>query len=112
MHDFVRNVFNIEEGGRKFSLIPLQNKEFGRRNPSVGNQVELEDSEKVGDRHGKQTYGTLVEDVKEKKKNRGKSVQVEDLEDIYVKNQIGIYMLNPSSVLLALKNIFYGNWGV
>ena len=42
MHDYVRNVFTIEKGGRKFSLIPLQNEELGRRNLSIGNQVELE----------------------------------------------------------------------
>ena len=34
-------------------------------------------------------------DVKKKKKNKGKSVQVEDLEDMYVKNKFGIYVLNP-----------------
>ena len=44
----------------------------------------MEDFEKVGDQHGKQTYGTPVVDVKKKKKNKGKSVQVEDLEDVYV----------------------------
>ena len=34
-------------------------------------------------------------DVKKKKKNKGKNVQVEDLEDMYVKNEFGIYVLNP-----------------
>ena len=53
MHDCVRNVFTIEKGGRKFSLIPLQNEEFGRRNLIIGSRVELVDSEKVGDQHGK-----------------------------------------------------------
>ena len=53
MHDCVRNVFTIENGGRKFSLIPLHNEEFGRRNLIVGNRVELADFEKVGDQHGK-----------------------------------------------------------
>ena len=95
MHDCVRNVFTIEKGGRKFSLIPLRNEEFRRRNLSVGSRVELADSKKVGDQHGKQTYGTPMAGVKEKKKNKGKSVQIEDLEDIYVKNQFGIYVLNP-----------------
>ena len=50
--------------------------------------------EKVGDQRGKQTYGTPMVDVK-KKKNKGKSVKFEDLEDMYVKNQSGIYVLNP-----------------
>ena len=86
MHDCVRNVFTIEKGGRKFSIIPLQNEELGRTNLSIGSQVELTDSEKIGDQHGKKTYGTPMVDVKKKKKNKGKSVQVEDLEDMYVKN--------------------------
>ena len=84
MHDFVRNVFTIEKGGRKFSLIPLQNEEHGRRNLSIDSQVDLVDFKKVGDQHGKKTYVTPMVDVK-KKKNKGKSVQVEDLEDMYVK---------------------------
>ena len=37
----------------------------------------------------------MVDVKKKKKKNKGKSVQVEDLEDMYVKNQFGIYVLNP-----------------
>ena len=36
VHDCVRNVFTIEKGGRKFSLIPLQNEELGRRKLSIG----------------------------------------------------------------------------
>ena len=40
----------------------------------------------VRDQCGQQTYGTLRIDVKKKKWNKGKSVQVEDLEDMYVKN--------------------------
>ena len=43
MHDCVRNLFTIEKGGRKFSLIPLYNEELGRRNLSIGSQVELVD---------------------------------------------------------------------
>ena len=86
VHDCVRNVFTIEKGGRKHSLIPLKNEELRRRNLSIGSQVELIDFE-VGDEHGKKTYGTPVMNVKKKKKkNKGKSVQVEDLEDMYVKN--------------------------
>ena len=53
VHDCVRNVFTIKKGGKKFSLIPLQNEELSRRNLSIGNQVELVDSKKVGDQHGK-----------------------------------------------------------
>ena len=49
----VKNVFIVEKGGRKFSLIPLQNEDFSRRNLSIGSQVELEDSKKVGDQCGK-----------------------------------------------------------
>ena len=37
----------------------------------------------------------MVDVKKKKKKNKGKSVQVEDLEDMYVKNQFRIYVLNP-----------------
>ena len=86
MHDYVKNVFAIVKGGMKHSLIPLQNGELGRRNLSIGSWVELADSKKVGDQHGKWTYGTRVVDVKKKKKNKGKSVKVEDVEDMYVKN--------------------------
>ena len=35
------------------------------------------------------------EDAKEKKWNKGKSVQVQDFEDMYVKNHFRIYVLNP-----------------
>ena len=45
-------------------------------------------------------------DVKKKKKNKGKSVQVEDLEDMYVKNQFGIYVLNPRRCSSSYYNIF------
>ena len=41
-----------------------------------------------------------------KKWNIGKSVQVEELEDMYVKKKFGVYMLNPKDVLLVTKNIF------
>ena len=65
----------------------------------------MADYKKVGDQHGKKTYGTLVVDVKKKKKkNKGKSVQVEDLEDVYVKNQFGIYVLNPK---LCSSNFYF-----
>ena len=95
MHDCVKYVLLVEKGGRKFSLIPFQNEELSRRNLSIGSRVELADSEKVGDQHGKQTCGTPKMDVKEGKKKKGKSVQVEDLEDMYVKNQFWIYVSNP-----------------
>ena len=62
---------------------------------SIGSRVELIDSENVADQHGKKTYGTHVVDVKKKKKKKEKNVQVEDLEDMYVKNEFGIYVLNP-----------------
>ena len=52
MYDCVKNVFTIEKGGGKFSLIPLQNEELGRRNLSIDSRVELVDSEKVGDQCG------------------------------------------------------------
>ena len=51
VHDCVRNVFIIKKCGRKFSLIPLQNEELGRRNLSIGSRVELKDSEKDVDQH-------------------------------------------------------------
>ena len=94
VHDCVKNVFTIEKGGKKFSLIPLQNEEVDRRNLSISSQVEVRDSERVGDQHGKKTYSTSRMDVKKQKKNKGKSVQVKDLEDTYVKNQFRIYVLN------------------
>ena len=54
------------------------------------------DSKKVGDQLGKKTCSTQRMDVKKKKKKKkGKSIQVEKLEDMYVKNQFGIYVLNP-----------------
>ena len=87
MHDCVKNVFTVEKGGRKYSLIPLQNEELGRRNLSIGNRVELKDFELVRDQCGRKTCGTPRMDVKKQKKIKGKGVQVEDLEDIYVKNQ-------------------------
>ena len=54
VHDSFKNVFTIEKGGSKHSLIPLQNEELGRRNLFFCSQVELRDSERVGDQHGKQ----------------------------------------------------------
>ena len=36
VHDCVKNVFTIEKGGRKHSLIPLHNEELGRRKLSNG----------------------------------------------------------------------------
>ena len=52
VHDCVKNVFTIEKGGRKFSLIPLQNEEISRRNLSIGSRVELAYSERVSDQYG------------------------------------------------------------
>ena len=49
MHDYVKNVFTIEKGGKKHSLIPLQNEEVVRRNLSIDSRVELADSESVSD---------------------------------------------------------------
>ncbi len=36
MHDCFKNVITIEKGGRKYSLIHLQNEELDRRNLSIG----------------------------------------------------------------------------
>lgn len=36
VHDCIKNVFTVEKDGKKFSLIPLQNEELGRRNLSIG----------------------------------------------------------------------------
>ena len=47
----------------------------------------------------------------EGEEKKGKSVQVEDLEDMYVKNQFGIYVLNPKDVLPAPRTSFR-TWGV
>ena len=85
MHDCVKNVFTIEKGGREFSLIPLQNEELSSRGLRFGRLVELKDFARFRDQCG-QTWGTSRMDVKKKDWNKGKSVQVEDLEDMYVKN--------------------------
>ena len=53
MHDCVKNVFTIPKGGRKHFVIPLQNEDLGRKNLSIGSQVELKDSQRVRDKHGK-----------------------------------------------------------
>ena len=86
VHDCVKNVFTIVKGGRKHSLIPLQNEELGRMNLSIGSRVEFADFERVRDQCGRQTRGTPRMDVKKQKKRKGKSVQVEDLEDMYATN--------------------------
>ena len=52
VHDYVKNVFTIEKGGMKNSLIPLHNVEVGRRNLSFGSRVELRNSERVTDQCG------------------------------------------------------------
>ena len=62
---------------------------------------------KVGDQHGKKTYGTPTVDVKKKKKNKGENVQVEDLEDMYVKNQFGIFVLNLTRCSSSYYNILF-----
>ena len=49
VHYYVKNVFIVEKGGGKFSLIPLYNEELGRRNLSFGSQVEITDFEMVRD---------------------------------------------------------------
>ena len=47
VHDCIKNAFTIVNGGRKHSLIPLQNEELRRRNLSIDNRVELKDSESI-----------------------------------------------------------------
>lgn len=64
MHECVKNVFTIEKGGSKFSLIPLQNEELSRRNMSIGSKFELADPKKVVDQHGKKTCNKPRVDVK------------------------------------------------
>lgn len=71
MHDCIKNVFTIK----------------------IGSQVELGDFERIRDQCGKKTFCAPKIDVKmiviEKKlqkKKKGKSVQVDVVEDIYVKN--------------------------
>ena len=36
VYECFKNVFTIEKGGKKFSLIPLKDEKIGRRNLSVG----------------------------------------------------------------------------
>lgn len=67
VHDCVKTVFTIEKGGRKFSLIPLQNVELGRRNLSFGRRVELNNSRRVRDHCEKQICRTPKTDVKQNK---------------------------------------------
>ena len=40
-------------------------------------------------------YGIMKIDIRKQKRNKGKHVQVEDLGDMYVNNQFGIFVLNP-----------------
>lgn len=82
------------KGGRKHSFISLHNEELGRRNMSVGCKVELKDFEMVRDECGKKFFETPKMDLK-KYKTKGKTIQVEDLKDMYMKNQFGIYVLDP-----------------
>ena len=56
--------------------------------------AEWKDFEKVGDQHGRNTYNTPKMDVKKKKNNKGKSVQVDVVKDMYVKKQFRVYVLN------------------
>lgn len=95
IHDCVINVITIEKGSRKYSLIPLQNEELSRRNLSIGSQVELKYFERVRGLSGKKTCGTPKKDEMKQNVNKRKSVQVEDLEDMNVKNQFRIYVLHP-----------------
>ena len=39
MHNFVKNVFVVVKGDMNFSLLPLQNEELDRSNPSFGSRV-------------------------------------------------------------------------
>ena len=41
-------------------------------------------------------YGIVKIETRKKKRNKGKHVQVEDLGDMYVKNHLGFFVLNPS----------------
>ena len=58
VHDCVKSVFTIVKDGKKHSLIPLQRKEVGRQNLSIGNRVDLADFEEVRDQCRQQTCGT------------------------------------------------------
>ena len=95
VHDCVKNVFTIVKDGNKYSLIPLQKKEVGRQNLSIGSRVQLADFGEVRDQCRQQTCGTSRKEMKKQQQNKGKSVQVEESEDMYVKNYFGIYVLNP-----------------
>lgn len=64
MHNYLNNVFTIEKGDRKHSLIPFQNEEVGRSNLSINSRVVLADSERVCNQYGQKTYGTLRMEVK------------------------------------------------
>ena len=62
----------------------------------MGSRTELRNSKETQDQFGMKAFGTVKIETRKKKRNKGKSVQVKDLEDMYVKNQFGISMLNMS----------------
>ena len=95
MHDCVKNVIIIVKDGRKHVLMPLQKVELNRRNLSVGSRVELRSFEGTEDQFGMKTYGSLKTKTRKQKKKKVKHLRVEDLGDMYVKNQFEIYVLNP-----------------
>lgn len=53
VHDCVKIVFTIENCGKKFSLILLQDTKLSKMNLSFGRRSELKDSQRVGDQQGK-----------------------------------------------------------
>ena len=53
VHHCDKNVFIVEKGANFSFQISLQNEELIRRDLSIGSRVELIDSKKVGDQHGK-----------------------------------------------------------
>ena len=61
----------------------------------MGIRVELRNYERNEDQFGMKTCRALTKETRKLKKNKGRHVQVEDLGDMYVKNQFEISVLNP-----------------
>ena len=95
MHGFFKNVITIVKDGRKHALMPLQKEELNKRNLSVGSKIELKISKNTKDYFVMKACGMVKTETRKYKRNKGKHVQVEDLEDTYVKNQFEICVLNP-----------------
>lgn len=95
MYDCVKNVFTIDKDDGKFSLVPLLDTTLSKRSLSIGSRFELVGPKRMDYQHGQQACVLSRKDLKRQRKLKWKSMQAEKLEDMYVKNQFGVYVLNP-----------------